>query len=254
MEVLSRSGWGARQPTRTPRTIPAGDRRGVVYHWTGDADTSLDNHERDHARCDDDTRNLQNYHMDSRDWSDFAYSFHVCIHGTVYVVRGWTWDQFANGSPDKNASLGYDKDWYTIHFGLGRGGVPTPAMLAAGRWIVAEARRRGAGKEVRRHDEFKFKVCPGPALTAEVKRIIADGLDPVPVDLGTVDMRLPVLGLGAKGPMVGHVQRALGIPVTEVFDQATLQAVGDAHVRWGWPRGDQVGGDTYKALGFGIKV
>ncbi len=192
--------------------------------------------------------------MDSRDWSDFAYSFHVCIHGTVYVVRGWTWDQFANGSPDKNPALGTDKDWYTVHFALGRGGVPTPAMLEAGRWIVAKAREKGAGDEVRRHDEFKFKVCPGPALTAEVKRIVADGLEPVPVDLGTVDMRLPVLGLGAKGRIVGHVQRALGIPVTEVFDDLTLQAVGDTHVKWGWPRGDKVGGDTYRALGFGKKV
>ncbi len=254
MEVVSRSGWGARNPTRAPRITAPGDRRGVVYHWTGDAETSLDSHERDHARCDDDTRNLQNYHMDSRDWSDFAYSFHVCIHGTVYVVRGWTWDQFANGSPDKNASLGYDKDWFTIHFALGRGGVPTPAMLAAGRWIVAEARRRGAGKEVRRHDEFKFKVCPGPALTAEVKRIVADGLEPVPVDLGTVDMRLPVLGLGAKGPMVGHVQRALGITADGEFGPETMQAVGDFQVKQGWRRGDRVGGDTYKALGFGVKV
>ncbi len=254
MDVVSRSGWGARQPTRTPRAIPAGDRRGVVYHWTGDAETSLDNHDRDHTRCDDDTRNLQNYHMNSKSWSDFAYSFHVCIHGIVYVVRGWSWDQFANGTPDKNASLGYDKDWFTIHFALGRGGVPTPAMLDAGRWIVAEARRRGAGDEVRRHDEFKFKVCPGPALTAEVKRIVAEGLEPVPADLGTVDMRLPVLGLGSEGPAVRLVQYALGIPTNGKFDSEMLEAVGNFHVSRGWPRGDRVGGDTYKALGFGVKV
>ncbi len=77
---------------------------------------------------------------------------------------------------------------------------------------------------------------------------------PRATDYGTVDMRLPVLGLGSTGPMVGHVQRALDIPVTNVFDKAMLQAVGDAHVKWGWPRGDQVGGDTYKKLGFGVKV
>ncbi len=178
VDFVKRADWGARRPTRTPRNIPAGDRRGVVYHWTGDAATSIDSHDRPHSQCDNDARNIQRYHMDSRGWSDFAYSFHVCIHGVVYEVRGWGWDQFANGSPDKDARLGADKDWYTIHFALGRGGVPTKAMLEAGRWIVAEARRRsrGVAKEVRRHDEFKRKVCPGPALTAEVKRIVADGL------------------------------------------------------------------------------
>ncbi len=252
MEVVSRSDWGARQPTRTPRTVPACDRRGVVYHWTGDAETSIDSHSRDHAQCDDDARNIQRYHMDSRDWSDFAYSFHVCIHGTVYVVRGWTWDQFANGSPDKNESLGTDKEWYTIHFALGRGGTPTPAMLEAGRWIVAEARRRGAGKEIRRHDEFKFKVCPGPSLTDEVKRLVANGLPSD--DRGTVDMRLPVLGLGSEGPAVRLAQLALGITPDGTFGEEMLQAVGDFHVSRGWSRGDEIGGDTYQALGFGKRI
>ncbi len=254
MEVVSRADWGARRPTRTPRTIPPDDRRGLTVHWTGDAATSLDDWARDHSRCAQDLRNLQNYHMDGRGWSDYAYSFHGCIHGKLYACRGWSWDQFANGDPDKDPRLGEDPDWYTVHFTLGRGGVPTPAMIAALEWLVREVRRRGAGDEVRRHDEFKYKVCPGPALTAEVKRIVAEGLEPVPVDLGTVDMRLPVLGLGTTGLMVGHVQRALGIPVTGVFDQATLQAVGDFQVKQGWPRGDRVVGDTYKALGFGVKV
>ncbi len=73
-------------------------------------------------------------------------------------------------------------------------------------------------------------------------------------EYGTVDMRLPVLGLGSKGPMVGHVQRALGIAADEDFGPETMQAVGDFQVKQGWRRGDRVGGDTYKALGFGIKV
>ncbi len=73
-------------------------------------------------------------------------------------------------------------------------------------------------------------------------------------EYGTVDMRLPVLGLGSKGPMVGHVQRALGITADDYFGEDTLQAVGDFQVKQGWSRGDRVGGDTYKALGFGVKV
>ncbi len=73
-------------------------------------------------------------------------------------------------------------------------------------------------------------------------------------DYGTVDMRLPVLGLGSKGRIVGHVQRALGLVADDYFGPDTLRAVGDFHVKQGWPRGDQVGGDTYRALGFGTKV
>ncbi len=99
------------------------------------------------------------------------------------------------------------------------------------------------------------KVCPGRRRIAQIPQIIerAKALR-APVDLGTVDMRLPVLSLGSKGPMVGHVQRALGITADDEFGPVTMQAVGDFQVRQGWRRGDRVGGDTYRALGFGVKV
>ncbi len=73
-------------------------------------------------------------------------------------------------------------------------------------------------------------------------------------DYGTVDMRLPVLGLGSRGPAVEMVQLRLGVPVDGVFGTVTEKAVGDFHVKQGWPRGNQVGGDTWKALGMGVRI
>ncbi len=94
-----------------------------------------------------------------------------------------------------------------------------------------------------------------PLYSMDWRRKRVANFRPRPIaNYGTVTMSLPVLGLGSEGPMVGHVQRALGITADGKFGPATLQAVGDFHVKQGWRRGDQVGGDTYKALGFGVKV
>lgn len=198
VEYVSRAQWGARQPTRTPKLIPATQHYGVVLHWSGNAPISMDDPGRSHSLCDDDVRGLQAFHMDpkprGRGWSDGAYSFYVCQHGAIYVCRGWDWDQFANGASDQaSPPPGNDTRWYTVHFNLGAGGVPTREMVAAGERIVVDARRRGAGMQVRRHDEFRRKVCPGPDMTRHAIRLHdRPVVQPAPNDGGpTGDFPLP---------------------------------------------------------------
>ncbi len=137
----------------------------------------------------------------------------------------------------------------------------TPAAnYAADALFWAVLKECAAPKLLRGHREWApgRKTDPRYSMTRQREQVAGFRPGwPLPAsdgDYGTVDMRLPVLGLGSEGPIVGHVQRALGITADGKFGPTTLQAVGDFHVKQGWPRGDQVGGDTYRALGFGAKV
>lgn len=75
IDYVTRDEWGARAPlTTVPVTWQ--QRTGFVTHYSfGNKDQSV--------------RSIQDFHMDSRGWSDIGYNFLVRHDGTIYIGRGW---------------------------------------------------------------------------------------------------------------------------------------------------------------------
>lgn len=207
--IYSRDQWGARPwRNRAPYDVPATERRGVGVHYVGNAlglNVAQPRDQLIQAEIRLVRSAIQNPHLDARGWSDGAYSFVIGQSGVIYVLRGWVWDQFANGP-------GHNRDWYTACFLIGGTERPTPAALASLAWLVAEARRRGAGDSVVPHSTFQATSCPGDALRAHLPT-----LDNKPIDYNPEDpeMSLDFLKRGfnrfneGDQPTVRFVQDAL---------------------------------------------
>lgn len=159
--ILTRTAWGARHPKVAPASYDQRLRVGFVLHWNGPpvhASTFCD------GRCSSMVAGIQNWHMDTQGWSDIAYSFLVCDHGTVFEGRGWQWTQGANGTDEVGPDDGPDRIWNTICWLGGEGQVPSLAVLGSIVWLIREGRALGAGRRVIPHSDIKAKPCPGPDL------------------------------------------------------------------------------------------
>jgi hypothetical protein len=109
---------------------------------------------------------VRNYHVNSKGWSDIAYSFGVCPHGTRFNGRGWFKNQFANGEDVVGVDNGQDSEWYTVLAFIGIGEAPTPEMIAGIEALIVDGRDlKRCGQAVLPHNAFKVKPCPGPELT-----------------------------------------------------------------------------------------
>ena len=166
LNFLTRADWQAAAPTRDPQPVPAPDRLGVAVHWEGTTVAQPD-----HSGCAGLVRQIQHYHQAAHGWSDIAYSFVICQHGVVFKGRGWSWDQFANGTTTDAAlepdSTGYANwHWYSAVVLIGEGEEPTQAAVDALARVVRRARGRGAGSRVVPHRDFHPTDCPGDTLAA----------------------------------------------------------------------------------------
>lgn len=96
MDLVTRGQWGARRP----RNVVTGNLTGPsTGHWNGPEIPVMD-----HSKCASLVRGVQNFHMDSRGWSDIAYNFVVCPHGYTYEGRGLNVVNGANGTNTANRS------------------------------------------------------------------------------------------------------------------------------------------------------
>lgn len=121
-------------------------------------------------------RAIQRFHMDSKGWSDFAYSFGYDDAGVIYEGRGWG---IAGGH-----TLGYNADAHAfVYLGgaLKPGGgryEPTPDALAALFALEAhEDALYGAGKPHRPHRRVSQTGCPGDVITGYVEGSLGILLD-----------------------------------------------------------------------------
>lgn len=148
-------------------------RYGFVIHHNGpavgfDADDP-------HTRCTSFWNGVRRYHMETKGWSDIAYSFGMCPHGITFTGRGWDRAQFANGADVVGPEDGSDAHWYTVLVFLGWSDVngkavdeePSRAMVEGVKNLIAEGRRSGrCDDRVLPHNAFKIKRCPGATFTA----------------------------------------------------------------------------------------
>ena len=153
MNIIPRSEWGARSPSRS--LVPFTDSRlgHIVTHWPGDARTLAD---LDTAAL---LRAWQRDHMDRRGWKDIGYNYIVDQAARVWEGRGWNngGHVLTTKDDDQNArSVG-------IMFAVGNNEEPTAAAYAAGaalrEWIENKLGRTLAYVG---HKDWANKSCPGP--------------------------------------------------------------------------------------------
>jgi hypothetical protein len=140
----SRAQWGARPP-KSIKTIASSE--GIFVHYTvtptGPDEASI-------------VRGVQNFHMDTRNWQDIAYSWLVGQSGTIYEGRGWG---VAGGHTEGWNSRSHAVCW------IGNEEQPTDAALAAINEVCAEHARRYGGW-VKAHRDVNQTSCPGDKLAA----------------------------------------------------------------------------------------
>lgn len=222
-------------------------KRGFVIHHNGPEANCIG---QPHDRCERFWNAVKSYHMNTRGWSDIAYSFGVCPHGIRFTGRGWYKNQFANGADVVGADDGADSYWYTVIVFIGTGEAPTDAMVNGVRALIAEGRQADhCDDRVLPHNAFKVKACPGPEFTAfaaawDNNVLVAPtptgGLTMAEVDdilakLDNVEFlsRVAVLSLegdDAKLAELGRARGSLRNLVKSLLDGAAIQATVSAAV------------------------
>jgi hypothetical protein len=123
VRIVSRAEWGARPPRYQKRI--ATPTRELWIHHSGD-----------NAKGAAGVRAIQRFHMDTRGWSDIAYSFLIDNDtGTIYEGRGW--------GIQGGHTRGHNTISHAICF-MGNFEVITPTReaLLAGTWLFHEGHRR----------------------------------------------------------------------------------------------------------------
>jgi hypothetical protein len=117
MTYYSRQEWGAR-PAEAHYLLEKDRVRGVALHWPA-MSQKVSGHENVFHLL----RNIQNYHMDVKEWSDIAYQIAIDQDGSVYQLRGMRFRSAANGDRTVNELYG------AILLVLAIGEKPSRAMI-----------------------------------------------------------------------------------------------------------------------------
>ena len=152
--LVGRPQWKARGVLKI---YPSKKIKYITIHYIG---APIPANEDEAKRC----RSTQNYHMDTRKWSDIAYNYLVGQSGRAYVGRGRNRKNAADGGTRNRHSLSICILLGTKHI------IPTEAMLATVQNLVWDlVDEFPTIKKVRPHKKLKATSCPGPALTARLK-------------------------------------------------------------------------------------
>lgn len=144
--IVSRTAWGARPP-RSVATVAWSDRTGVaVHHSAGPTSQTV--------------RQIQDFHMDVKGWSDIGYNFLVDQAGLLYEGRGWT----ARGTHSAGENVSHVAVCWV---GNSTAVEPTAVALATIRWVYDEAcRLAGRVLQYSGHGQLPGEntQCPGDQL------------------------------------------------------------------------------------------
>lgn len=214
MTIVRRADWGARA-SKNP-LVKIASTKGVKVHYEGAGTGDLS----DHRACAGHMRALQASHLANRteNYSDIAYNYVVCPHGSAFEGRGAGYRCGANGNSTLNTNH------YAVCGMVGTSGQtePTDAMKLGILLAIAELRSRGgAGSEIKGHRDGYATSCPGPALYAWVQAgapapngasVDPNPSGPPPVDAGPVIPAFPGRGafvVGRSNPAVTKLDRRL---------------------------------------------
>lgn len=120
-----------------------------------------------HSKCAGRWTAIRNSHLANmaEGYSDVAYNWAVCNHGTIYEGRGWGKQTGANGSQTLNRPVN------AILWMGGSSGVtvPSAAAVASIKELIQYLRLKGAGKLIAGHRDGFSTSCPGDAMYSLVK-------------------------------------------------------------------------------------
>lgn len=153
--IVSRAACRLRPPERQ---TSLSDPQGNTTHWHG---TKLGDFP--HTSCATKVRGIQAFHMDSRGWSDIAYTSVPCPHGYIFVGRWWNTRTAANGT-----NTGNDSSYAHCYLG-GEGDPLTSEGKQAMRAVFDMAVATGAGDGRWSHSNWKATACPGGAIRDWIK-------------------------------------------------------------------------------------
>lgn len=163
---LPRSAWGAR-PSNGGVALVASEIDGAALHWPGMAapiDAAGDIGQRRIASA---LRGWQNYHMDTRGWSDIAYQIAIDQAGRAWTLRGLNIRSGANGDADVNRRFG------AFLLILAPGEKPSLAMIATTKGVHADFRKRFPGARLKPYGHRDVRPagtdCPGSIAYAAIQ-------------------------------------------------------------------------------------
>lgn len=145
---VSREEWGAR-PRRN--WTPKRGHKGVAFHWEGGPEPFGTF---SHSTCASKVRDIQNFHMNIRNWADIAYSAVVCPHGFVFEGR-WVGVRTAGQGTEEGNDY-----WHAVCY-LGNEG---DEFTALGKYGMMEAYRQLQEGLIRPHSFFRPTECPGDVI------------------------------------------------------------------------------------------
>lgn len=193
LKIVSRNEWGGADPARPGRPWRPGQPTGWTVHWAGVAVPKSG-----HETCDDGIRADQRYHL-AHGYSDVAYSFLVCQHGTVYEGRGYAVQSAAN--------YGGNSLRLAVQFHGGPGTPFTEPARRAIRTLVYETGPTSARGHAIPHrlEPSCATACPGDEIAGWVRAAMPT--EPT----GSTGPTRPTLRLGARGRLVVELQRRLNV-------------------------------------------
>lgn len=174
MHIVSRSAWGARPPTRVHR-IPVPTRDLWLHHTAGSESGAAG------------MRQIQRFHMDTKGWSDIAYSFVIDpTDNAIYEGRGaGVAGGHTAGHNTTSHAICIMGNFDTEH--------PSPTLLRTIADLVRHGRDRGWWRDLtggHRDASGASTACPGRHLYAAIPEIraLSSGSAPVPTPPGDDDM------------------------------------------------------------------
>ena len=239
--------------------------QGVHLHYNGPAVPSAV-HAGDFESVKSFLRNTQNFHMNTRGWSDIAYSFFVDRVGRIWEGRGWG---VVGGH-----TQGFNSTSHAIYFILGDGQVPTSEQVESARQLIAEHNRRYGAGYVRGHQQAPGNAtsCPGESVMQLIRAgtFTAGGTPPAPpADVDWAALRrwvaasllpqveaLPTVREGMRGGHVQTLQKALNLVADSRlsedghFGPATARKVRDFQTFFKLTADGVVGPKTRQMLAF----
>lgn len=160
--IVQRNTWGARKPRATTRQNPKAVRE-LFIHWPATPGSTKHINTRAEERAW--MRQIQNFHMDTRGWNDFAYNYAIFPSGRIYAGR-----TFRNVPAGQE---GHNTNTVAIVCVLGMADDHIPAAMKSNLRDFVRWAEKYAGHElkVRGHKEVSPTSCPGPTLMSFVDNL-----------------------------------------------------------------------------------
>lgn len=193
--IITRAQWGARKPEAI-QTVSTSKRSNFMVHHSG-------------ANPAQSVRSIQDFHMDTRGWSDIGYNFLVRDTGAIYEGRGW--DRIgAHCTGWNTSSIG------VCVIGNYQDTDPSPAALSSVAWLYDEAVSHvGHPLHPMGHRDANHTTeCPGIRLEQWVlSGLPTNPMPPSPVPTGPHppgSRELSLTDPPMSGEDVRYVQRWIG--------------------------------------------